>query len=116
MARTTIVQITDDLDGSKGAQAVSFAFQGATYTIDLGKKNLAAFEKALQPYIDAATKVSKGTTRTRRAAKSQSTGPSLAVVREWAKNAGIKVSDRGRVPKTVIEQYEAAQRTDRRSP
>ncbi|WP_420883412.1 Lsr2 family DNA-binding protein [Actinomadura madurae] len=29
-------------------------------------------------------------------------------MREWAKNHGIKVSDRGRIPVNLIEQYEAA--------
>ena len=38
MAKTTIIQITDDLDGSKDAKEVSFSFQGADYTIDLSKK------------------------------------------------------------------------------
>jgi hypothetical protein len=28
-------------------------------------------------------------------------------VREWAKSKGIDVSDRGRIPRSVIEQYEA---------
>ena len=63
MAKTTIIQITDDLDGSTDAQEVSFSFQGSDYTIDLAKKNLAAFEKALKPYIDRATRVSKGSSR-----------------------------------------------------
>ncbi|MGH3116678.1 MAG: histone-like nucleoid-structuring protein Lsr2 [Gaiellales bacterium] len=109
MAKTTIVQITDDLDDSKNAQEVSFSFQGVDYTIDLGKKNLSAFEKALMPYIDAATKVSKGSSR-KRSSRSGSARPNLAAVREWAKSAGIKVSDRGRIPTSVMEQYAAAQR------
>jgi hypothetical protein len=109
MAKTTIIQITDDLDGSRDAQEVTFSFQGADYTIDLSKKNLAAFEKALKPYVDAATRVSTGSARPRRAAKSGSRGQNLAAVREWAKGAGIKVPDRGRLPKSVLDQYEAAQ-------
>jgi len=32
----------------------------------------------------------------------------LAAVRERAKSAGINVSDGGRFPKTVLDQYEAA--------
>ena len=108
MAKTTIIQITDDLDGSRDATEVSFSFRGADYTIDLSKRNLAAFEKALKPYVDAATKVPKGSATPRRPAKSASRGQNLAAVREWAKSAGIKVPDRGRLPKKVLDQYEAA--------
>lgn len=107
MAKTTLIQITDDLDGSKDAQEISFSFQGNRYTIDLAKKNLAAFEKALKPYISAATKAPKGSTRTSRSAKPKSMNQDLAAVREWAKSAGIEVSDRGRISKAVLDQYAA---------
>lgn len=111
MARTTITQITDDLDGSKDAQEVSFSFQGTDYTIDLSKKNQAAFEKALKPYLDAATKTSKrssgGSARRGRTSTTRKNGPDLAAVREWAKSKGIEVSDRGRVSRSVLEQYSA---------
>lgn len=109
VAKTTITQITDDLDGSKDAEEVSFSYNGTDYTIDLGKKNLAALEKALKPYLAAATKVPKGSARTSRSAKSRSTNQNLAVVREWARSSGIDVSDRGRIPTAVLEQYKAAQ-------
>jgi hypothetical protein len=29
-------------------------------------------------------------------------------VRAWAKSQGIQVSERGRIPASVVEQYEAA--------
>lgn len=108
MAKTTIIETTDDLDGSKNAQEVSFAFGGTQYSIDLGKKNLAAFEKALKPYIEAATKVSKGSVRKRRSSPSVEAGSNLKAIREWAKGAGIAVSDRGRIPNAIREQYDAA--------
>jgi hypothetical protein len=50
-----MIEITDDLDGSKDAEEVSFSFRGTDDTIALGKKNLAAFEKALRPYLKAGT-------------------------------------------------------------
>ena len=112
MAKQTIIQITDDIDGTKDAQEVSFSFQGTEYKIDLAKKNLTVFEKALKPYIEAATKVSRGSTRSRRVAKPASTkapGRNTAAIREWAKSAGIELSARGRIPNSVVEQYESAQ-------
>jgi uncharacterized membrane protein len=110
MATTTTTHITDDLDGSKDANPVAFSFGGTDYSIDLSKKNTAAFEKALKPYIDAATKVSGRASAPRRAkgAGRSASRKDLAAIREWARAQGIEVSDRGRVSASVIEQYEDA--------
>ena len=58
MAKTTIVQVSDDLDGSANSSEVRFAFEGIDYAIDLSSKNRKALEKALRPYVEAGTKVS----------------------------------------------------------
>lgn len=110
MAKTTIVHIIDDIDGADNATEVAFAYKGVDYTIDLSKKNAAAMDKALKPYLDAATKVSRRSTSSKRAKTSSQAGPrkDLAAIRKWARAQGIDVSDRGRIPTTVIEQYEAA--------
>jgi hypothetical protein len=107
MARETIVQITDDLDGSKGAEEVSFAYQGVEYRIDLGKKNRAALDKILKPYMDAGTRVTRRTAG-RPGTSNTAAKRDLATVRDWAKAQGIEVSDRGRVAKSVLAQYDAA--------
>lgn len=107
MARTTHVVITDDMDGSEGAQEVSFAFQGTEYTIDLGEKNLAKLEKALTPFIEAGSKVSARRS-TRRGSGSASGKSDAAAIRAWAKENGHSVPDRGRIPAEVREAYEAA--------
>jgi hypothetical protein len=112
MAKTTITQISDDIDGTGDAQEIAFSFGGTDYVIDLAKKNATAFEKALKPYISAATVV---TTRSSRSAKNTSRRPSgrksstdLAAVRAWAKESGIDVSERGRVAQSVLDQYRDA--------
>ena len=46
MAKTTIVQLTDDLDGSEADKTVSFSLDGVSYEIDLSQKNASALEKA----------------------------------------------------------------------
>jgi hypothetical protein len=107
MAKTTITQITDDIDGSKDAETYSFVWQGTEYEIDLSNKNFKAFDKVLQPYIEAGTKVSKRSSG-RRSSSASSSKRDFSAVREWAKANGHKVSERGRVPKAVIEQYDAA--------
>jgi hypothetical protein len=105
MAKTTITQITDDLDGSKGAQTYSFAWQGTEYTVDLSNKNFKALDKLLLPYIEAGQRVSRRSPSGRRSAPSQK---SVSTIREWARGQGLEVSERGRIPKAIVEQYEAA--------
>lgn len=106
MARTVVTHITDDLDGSKDAEEVRFSINGVEYTIDLAKKNRAALDKALQPYIDAASKVA---TRRKDSSRNKTSGNSrrdLREVRQWAKEQGLEVSERGRVPASIIEAYD----------
>ena len=102
MAKYIVTQITDDLDGSKDAQSYAFAWQGTEYTIDLNSKNFKALEKQMRPYIEAGTRV------TRRSPRRGSARTDATAVREWAKGQGLAVSERGRIPKSVAEQYDAA--------
>jgi Lsr2 len=110
MAKNTIVQVSDDLDGTANASEVRFAFEGTEYTIDLGTRNRKAFEKALRPYIEAGTKVSgrrSGASRRARPTRTSAASLDLAAVRAWAKENGHQVSDRGRLPKAVLDAYSA---------
>ena len=60
MARKTIVELTDDLDGKKAAETVSFALDGRPMEIDLSSANAAKLRKALEPYIEAGRRVRGG--------------------------------------------------------
>jgi len=106
MAHKITVALEDDLDGGPAAETVQFGIGGTTYEIDLNKKNAKAFRKQLAPYIEHARKAGRG--QRRRSARSRSSRQSSGDIRAWAKGQGIAVSDRGRIPATVVEQYEAA--------
>src|ERR1700709_2110953 len=54
MAQRTIVQLTDDIDGSEATESLSFALDGVAYTIDLNDNNAAELREALAPYVAAA--------------------------------------------------------------
>ncbi len=119
MAQKTIVQFTDDLDGTEASQTVEFNYQGKTYKLDLNDKNAAELEEALAPYIAAAQQASGGSTprggggRGRQAAapKQRSDGSrdyDPKAVREWAQSQGLEVPARGRIPGKVLEQFKAA--------
>jgi nucleoid-associated protein Lsr2 len=108
MAQRTIVRLTDDLSGAEIAagkgETVTFSLDGRTYEIDLTAKNASALRKALRPYIEA-SRPSKGSrrrpTRTRVAADTRT-------VKQWARANGYQVRDRGRIPKAVIDAFDAA--------
>ena len=113
MAKTVITQVTDDLDGSSGAETISFGYRGTTYEIDLGRKNASAFDKMMKPYLDAARKVTASRTG-RRASRNGRRGSrsrpanELATIREWARAQGYRVSDRGRISANIMDAYQAA--------
>ena len=83
-----------------------FALGGTEYEIDLNKKNATAFRKQLAPYIDHARKAGRGPRR--RTGRTASSRERSGGIRTWAKDQGIAVSDRGRIPASVVDQYEAA--------
>ncbi len=101
------VIISDDLDGSGGAEPVSFGLDGMSYEVDLGAKNRAKLEKALAPFIAAGRRLPARAGRRR---QSRASGPPVdnAAIRAWAKSAGLQMSERGRISADVIRQYEAA--------
>jgi nucleoid-associated protein Lsr2 len=110
MAKTVIT--TDDIDGSPNAETVEFSYAGTSYTIDLTKKNRAAFEKALKPYIQVAH---KGGARPRRPTSGRSrrttrshSSVDLSAVRAWAAANDHEVAPRGRISKAVMDAYQAA--------
>ena len=108
MAQSVSVIVTDDLDGTEGAQTVTFGFEGVGYEIDLSGKNRARREKALAPYIAAGRKAPRRGRVRSGARQSGVVQADLAAIRAWAKNAGLKVSERGRISAEVIRKYQAA--------
>jgi len=106
MAQRVTVALEDDLDGGPADETLRFAFGGADYEIDLSKKNAAAFRKQLAPFVEHARRAGRATLRrpSRTAASRQRSGD----IRAWAKDHGIAVSERGRIPASVVEQYQAA--------
>jgi hypothetical protein len=117
MARRIVHQLVDDLDGSLlevgEGETVLFSLDGVAYEIDLTDENAAALRGSLERYINAARTVSSARAASGAASsggrRRRRTGQQdYSQVREWAKKNGYQVSDRGRVPASVLEAYEAA--------
>ncbi|EXJ51466.1 MULTISPECIES: histone-like nucleoid-structuring protein Lsr2 [unclassified Microbacterium] len=113
MARKQITQYIDDLDGAvldEGeGTTIRFSLQGRSYDIDLSAPNAQKLRDALAPFIEVATPVpavaKSDRSRTKRGVDQKA---DLAAIRAWANDNGYTVSDRGRVPATVLEAYNAA--------
>jgi hypothetical protein len=106
MATRITVALEDDLDGGPADETVRFGLGGSGYEIDLNKKNAKAFRKQLAPFVEHARKA--GSSHRRRSVRTSSNRQRSSDIRAWAKDKGIPVSHRGRIPASVVEQYEAA--------
>ena len=110
MAQKVHIVLEDDLDGSPATETVSFGLDGKSYEIDLNDKNAADLRDALAPYVGHARKVGAATRRNGRRSSSAaaSDGPSAREIRDWARENGYEVPDRGRVSAEVRSAYDAA--------
>lgn len=112
MAQKTVVTLIDDLTGEESGDisTVEFALDGVTYEIDLGKKNADELRDTLEVYIECGRRVG-GRAKRGTAKVSSSKGASRehnTAVREWAKQHGYELSDRGRIPGHVAEAFDKA--------
>jgi hypothetical protein len=114
MAQQTTVRFVDDLDGSEASGTFDFSLDGRQYQIDLSDENAAKLRDALAPFTGAARKAGgRGRGRTPRpTAVAEKPGRSnrdqTGAIRQWARENGHEVSERGRIPKSVLEAYQSA--------
>jgi hypothetical protein len=116
MAQKTTVQLVDDIDGSEAAESVSFALDGTEYEIDLSGEHAEQLRESLSRYIVAARRAGGDGTGRRggRRGSGASSSPSssdrqrTAQIRQWAREQGMEVNERGRIPKQVVQAYDAA--------
>ena len=114
MARRIVHQLVDDLDGTVldvgAGETVLFSLDGVAYEIDLTDENAAALRSAIAPYVSAARSISssRGASSDGRASAGDPGSRITARSAQWAKDNGYQVSERGRVPASVIDAYEAA--------
>jgi len=106
MAQRVTVALQDDLDGGPADETVRFGFGGADYEIDLSKRNAAAFRKQLAPFIEHARKA--GRAQSPRPGRTAASRQRSSDIRAWAKDHGLAISERGRIPASVVAEYQAA--------
>jgi hypothetical protein len=107
MAQRIQTLFIDDIDGGAAEGTVRFGLDGADYEIDLSGEHSNELRTALGKYIEHSRKVG-GTAR--RTARGRGAGSAVdtAKVREWARESGYDIKDRGRVPADLVAKYQAA--------
>lgn len=106
MAQKIQTLFVDDIDGSEAEGTVRFGLDGTGYEIDLSPAHSEELHRALAPYIAHARKTGSA----RRAARSSRNASAVDThkVREWAKEQGIEIKERGRIPANIMEKYRQA--------
>ena len=103
----------------EAVETISFALDGTSYELDACEEHAAELRDAFAPFVGSARKggrTSGGNTprRSSRGSSRPSSGGGSAdrervqAVREWARENGHKVSERGRLSAAVLEAYDAA--------
>ena len=126
MAQKVRVIVTCDLheDEAEGVETVKFGFDGYDYELDVCDEHGEQVQYQLQELISHARRAGgarrgrRSQTSGARAERSSQPEPEsragsdrerLKNIREWARSHGYPdLSSRGRIPRAVVEEYEAA--------
>jgi len=108
MAQKVQTLFIDDIDGGEAEGTVRFGLDGADYEIDLSGQHRDELHTALERYIAHARKVGGARRSARSSGRRGSSGIDTTAVRAWAREQGIGIKERGRVPADVVAKYRAA--------
>jgi hypothetical protein len=104
MSRKTVVALEDDLSGGPADETVRFSLDGVDYEIDLSARNAEKLRAEFDVFVAAGRRLRH------KALRDASASPrvdraQLSAIREWARNQGLQVSPRGRIPEAVLDAY-----------
>ena len=108
MAQKIQTLFIDDIDGGEAEGTVRFALDEAKYEIDLSTKHSDDLRSSLGKYIYHARKVGGGRRQPGSRAGRKPGAVDTGAVRVWARENGIGIKDRGRVPADIVAKYQAA--------
>ena len=108
MAQKIQTLFIDDIDGSEAEGTIRFALDGAEYEIDLSADHTGALRTTLGTYIAHARRVGGAPRRAPRGGRKSASPIDTVAVRAWAREQGIDIKERGRVPASVVAQYREA--------
>lgn len=121
MAQKVQIELVSDLALAKDPESKDpadvtrrFGVDGEEFEIDLSEAESEILDRVIAPYRKAARLVgrggkTRGQGRGTRSGKAAKAPVDTVKVREWARDNGIEIKDRGRVPGDIVAKYEAAQ-------
>lgn len=102
MSRREVTQYYDDLDNSliteDELEVIRFSVGGKNYLLDLSKENAKKFHELLEPYVAVA----------RPAPENDKVRTNPGEIRTWAREQGITIAHRGKIPHNIIAAYNEA--------
>ena len=109
MAQKVQITLLCDLDDGnvEADETLHFSLGDTTYEVDVCGKHAQQIRDGLEPFVAHARKTSSANS-SRRRQRTTAGRDQTASVRSWAKDHGIQVNDRGRIPASVVKEYEAA--------
>jgi hypothetical protein len=99
------VRLEDDLTGGPADETVEFGIDGRSYEIDLNARHAADFRRQLARFLEHASLVRPA--HRRPSVRTPASRERSRQIRVWAEEQGFDVSERGRLPREVIQQYES---------
>lgn len=107
MAQKVSVLLIDDIDGSEADETIPFGLDGTHYEIDLNSEHAQELREQLERYVKTARKVTGSAGRPARIRRTTANDAKNKEIRNWARERGLEVNDRGRIPADIMAQYEA---------
>ncbi|GAY16094.1 hypothetical protein MSZK_28200 [Mycobacterium sp. shizuoka-1] len=107
MAKKVTVELVDDITDEPGARTIHFGLDGVDYEIDLIDDR--PLREALKPYMRRGRRVG-GSAKERATPRGRSDS---TLIRQWARDHGHEVPERGRLPKATIRAYDEFRRQAR---
>ncbi|GEK22540.1 histone-like nucleoid-structuring protein Lsr2 [Cellulomonas xylanilytica] len=109
MAQKVQVLLVDDIDGGTADETVTFGLDGVTYEIDLTSGHAGELRDSFAQWVGHARKVGGRTAAKSTAPRGRrSSSGDAQAIREWAKEHGHHVSERGRISAEVKAAYDAS--------
>jgi hypothetical protein len=114
MAKTVIVKLTDDIDGSDADETITFSLDGSSYEIDLSGANAKHLREAFRPFIESGRTAGNSASHAARSARVATSQVTLFSrlsddeklrFRSWADMATAR-----RISDAKVEQWTAAGR------
>jgi hypothetical protein len=118
MTPSVTAMVIDDIGQLEASETVRFGVDGSAYEIALSARQASELRSMASRYISVARRVRPARSPARQQhqprprARVQMDPEQSRRIRSWAMERGLLASPRGRIPRHVVDEYEAAMQVD----